>query len=204
LSRKFFAEKTAGPSTAVGMTIFAAWRGAENMNAFVALLRAVNVGGTGKLPMTELKAMCEAAGFQSVRTYIASGNVVFQSRKTEAQVKDALEAVLAAYVGKPVGVMVRTAAEMAAVLASNPFPNMPSNRTITYFLEGTPGNDALKSVANQSSEQLRLGLREIYVYYPDGMGNSKLKIPAAKHGTARNMNTIAKLAEMAANSISAA
>jgi len=52
------------------------------MNAFVALLRAVNVGGTGKLPMTELKAMCEEAGFKSVRTYIASGNVVFTSTKS--------------------------------------------------------------------------------------------------------------------------
>jgi uncharacterized protein (DUF1697 family) len=168
------------------------------MNAFVALLRAVNVGGTGKLPMTELKAMCEATGFRSVRTYIASGNVVFQSAKTEAQVKGALEAALAAYVGKPVGVLVRTAAEMAAVLARNPFPKMPGNRTVAYFLEGAPGSDALKSVSNQSSEQLRLGQREIYVYYPDGIGNSKLKIPAAKNGTARNMNTIAKLAEMAA------
>ncbi|MGA2535712.1 MAG: DUF1697 domain-containing protein, partial [Terracidiphilus sp.] len=57
------------------------------MKAFIALLRAVNVGGTGKLPMTELKSMCEAAGFKSVRTFIASGNVVFQSAKTESQVK---------------------------------------------------------------------------------------------------------------------
>jgi len=87
------------------------------MQAYIALLRAVNVGGTGKLPMTELKAMCEAAGFKSVQTYIASGNVVFKSAKTEAQVKAALDAALAAYVGKPVGVLVRTAAEMAAVLA---------------------------------------------------------------------------------------
>ena len=87
------------------------------MTAFVALLRAVNVGGTGKLPMSELKAMCEALGFEGVRTYIASGNVVFTSRKSEAAVKKALEARLEAYAGKPVGVMVRTAAEMQAVLA---------------------------------------------------------------------------------------
>ena len=78
------------------------------VNAYVALLRAVNVGGTGKLAMAELKAMCEAAGFLSVRTYIASGNVVFQSPKTEVQVKAALEAALSTYAGKPVGVMVRT------------------------------------------------------------------------------------------------
>lgn len=167
------------------------------MNAYVALLRAVNVGGTGKLPMTELKAMCEAAGFVSVRTYIASGNVVFQSPKGEAQVKAALEAAFTAYAGKPVGVMVRTATEMAAVLVQNPFSKMPGNRTVAFFLDAKPTVDALTSVTNQTNEQLRLGMREIYGYFPDGMGDSKLKIPAAKNGTARNMNTVAKLAEMA-------
>jgi uncharacterized protein (DUF1697 family) len=168
------------------------------MNAFIALLRAVNVGGTGKLPMTELKSMCEAAGFRSVRTYIASGNVVFQSAKIEAQVKATLEAALAAYAGKPVAVMVRTAAEMAAVVAGNPFSQMPGNRTMAFFLDRAPGADATKTVSNQTNEQIKLGVREIYGYFPDGMGVSKLKIPAAKNGTARNMNTIAKLAEMAA------
>jgi uncharacterized protein (DUF1697 family) len=169
------------------------------INAYIALLRAVNVGGTGKLPMTELKVMCEAAGFVSVRTYIASGNVVFQSTKTEAQVKAALEAALMAYAGKPVGVLVRTAAEMAAVLAHNPFSKMPGNRTVAYFLDSKPSAGALQAVTNQTSEQLQLGVREIYAYYADGIGDSKLKIPAAKNGTARNMNTIAKLSEMAAS-----
>jgi uncharacterized protein (DUF1697 family) len=168
------------------------------VTAYVALLRAVNVGGTGKLPMTELKDLCEKAGFKSVRTYIASGNVVFQSAKSEAQVKAALEAALANYAGKPVGVLVRTAAEIAEVLARNPFPQMPGNRTMAFFLDKPPAADALEGVFNQTTEQLRLGLREIYGYYPDGMGQSKLKIPAAKNGTARNMNTVAKLAEMAA------
>jgi uncharacterized protein (DUF1697 family) len=167
------------------------------VTAFVALLRAVNVGGTGKLPMVELKAMCEAVGFASVKTYIASGNVVFQSKKTEAQVKAALEKALAAYAGKPVGVMVRTAAEMAEVLARNPFAKMPGNRTVAFFLDGAPAADALEIVSNRTVEEVRLGLREVYAYYPDGMGNSKLKIPAVKSGTARNMNTVAKLAEMA-------
>ena len=168
------------------------------MTAYIALLRAVNVGGTGKLPMTELKTMCEKAGFKSVRTYIASGNVVFQSAKSEAQVKATLEATLANYAGKPVGVLVRTASEIAEVLARNPFLQMPGNRTMAFFFDNPPAADALKSVANQTTEQLRLGLREIYGYYPDGMGQSKLKIPSAKNGTARNMNTVAKLAEMAA------
>jgi uncharacterized protein (DUF1697 family) len=168
------------------------------MSAFIALLRAVNVGGTGKLPMTELKSMCEAAGFKSVKTYIASGNVVFQSAKTEAQVKAKLEAALAAYAGKPVGVMVRTAAEMAAVRADNPFADRPGNRTVAIFLENSPPTDALAAISGKADEELRLGRREIYVAYGAGMGTSKLKIPAAKTGTARNMNTVAKLAEMAA------
>jgi len=158
----------------------------------------VNVGGTGKLPMTELKSMCEAAGCKSVKTYIASGNVVFQSPKSEAQVKAALEKALAAYAGKPVGVMVRTAAEMAAVLEKNPFKKMPGNRVVAFFLDAALAGDALNNLANQTSEELQLGVREIYGYYPDGMGTSKLRIPAAKTGTARNMNTVAKLAEMAA------
>jgi uncharacterized protein (DUF1697 family) len=171
------------------------------MTAYVGLLRAVNVGGTGKLPMTELKSMCDASGFKSARTYIASGNVVFKSSLTEAKVKATLESALAAYAGKPVTVLVRTAEEMAAVLANNPFPEMPGNRTHAFFLDKAPAADALQAVSGQVAEKLgRLhpGQREIYVYYPDGAGQSKLKIPAAKNGTARNMNTVAKLAEMAA------
>ena len=98
------------------------------MTAFVALLRAVNVGGTGKLPMSDLTRICEAAGFTAVRTYIASGNVVFKSAATESEVKAVLENALRAYAGKPVGVLVRTASEIAEVLARNPFPKAPGNR----------------------------------------------------------------------------
>jgi uncharacterized protein (DUF1697 family) len=168
------------------------------MTAFIALLRAVNVGGTGKLPMSELVRMCEAAGFTLVRTYIASGNVVFSSRATEARVKARLEDALQSYAGKPVGVLVRTAAEMDAVLAGNPFPKAAAKWTVAIFLDAPPPRDTLKALSGQKNEAVRLGQREIYVHYPDGMGTSKLKIPAAKAGTARNMNTIAKLAEMAA------
>ena len=167
------------------------------MTAFIALLRAVNVGGTGKLPMSELKAMCEEAGFAAVRTYIASGNVVFASDQPEARVKAALEQRLQAYAGKPVGVLVRSAAELAGILARNPFPQAAPNRTAAIFLDEPPPADALDAISNQASEEVRLGVREIYVHYGDGMGQSRLKIPAATAGTARNMNTIAKLAEMA-------
>jgi uncharacterized protein (DUF1697 family) len=168
------------------------------MAAFIALLRAVNVGGTGKLPMSELKAMCEELGFASVGTYIASGNVVFSSRKSEAAIKSALEKRLAAYAGKPVGVLVRTAAEMAEVSAKNPFPKAKPNRTMAIFLHEAPPKDAIATARGRKDEEIKLGKREIYVHYGEGMGQSKLVIPAAKTGTARNMNTVATLAKMAA------
>jgi uncharacterized protein (DUF1697 family) len=168
------------------------------MAAFVALLRAVNVGGTGKLPMTELKAMCEELGFGAVRTYIASGNVVFTSRKSESAIKAALEKRLHAFAGAPVGVLVRSAAEMAEVLAGNPFSKMAPNRTVAIFLDKAPSADTLVGIRGQKDEEVKLGRREIYVHYGDGMGTSKLAIPGAKTGTARNMNTIATLAKMAA------
>jgi uncharacterized protein (DUF1697 family) len=169
------------------------------METFVALLRAVNVGGTGKLPMAELRALCEAAGFQAVRTYIASGNVVFRSALHEAEVKAALEARLMDWAGKPMGVIVRTAAEMAEVLAANPFPDAPGNRVAAIFLDEATSPTTLDGITGKAAdEDLRLGLREIYVRYGSGIGASRLVIPAAKSGTARNMNTVAKLTAMAA------
>jgi uncharacterized protein (DUF1697 family) len=154
------------------------------MTKYVALLRAVNVGGTGKLPMTELKSMCDSSGFLNARTYIASGNVVFESKLTESAVKAKLGKCLASYAGKPVDVMVRTGPEMAAILAKNPFKSRAPNATVAIFLDERP-------------PKVALGTREIYVHYGAGMGRSKLKIPAAKLGTARNMNTVAKLTEWA-------
>ena len=168
------------------------------MGAFVALLRAVNVGGTGKLPMRDLKAICEELGFARVRTYIASGNVVFTSRKSQAAIKIALQARLHAYAGKPVGVLVRSAAEMAQVLADNPFPDAPANRTMAVFLDRAPPADTLAGIGGQQDEQVALRRREIYIRYSEGMAKSKLVVPSAKTGTARNMNTVATLARMAA------
>ena len=167
------------------------------MTRYAALLRAVNVGGTGKLPMTELKSMCEATGFRNVRTYIASGNVVFESKLSESTVKTKLERCLAAYAKKPVGVMVRTGPELTAVLAGNPFKSQASNHTVAIFLDEPPPADTLQNVKSQTTEKVALGKREVYVFYLDNMAHSKLKIPAAKDGTARNMNTIAKLAQWA-------
>jgi uncharacterized protein (DUF1697 family) len=168
------------------------------MTTYIALLRAVNVGGTGKLPMAELRAMCESIGFAKVRTYIASGNVVFESKLSESSVKTKLERCLETYAGKQVGVLIRTGEELAAVLAGNPFQSAASNRTVAIFLDAPPPTDALAGVSGQQTEEIALGKREIYVHYGNGMAKSKLKIQAAKSGTARNMNTVAKLAEWAA------
>ena len=94
------------------------------MPVLVVLLRGVNVGGTGKLPMSDLKRLCEKAGFRNVRTYIASGNVVADRDGSETEARAAIEAELRTYAGKPVGVIVRTAAEMAKVVANTPSPSV--------------------------------------------------------------------------------
>lgn len=167
------------------------------MTRYVALLRAVNVGGTGKLPMSELTTMCRDAGFVRVETYTASGNVVFDSKAAPSRVKAELERRLRAHAGKPIGVVVRSAAEMRAVLQANPFPTADPKYTYAIFLDEPPPSDALTRVSGRQDEQLRLGKREIYVHYRSGMGRSKLRIPAAKTGTARNMNTVAKLVGIA-------
>lgn len=134
---------------------------------------------------------------EDVRTYIASGNVVLRSASSAAQVKTTLEASLLRYAGKPVGVLVRTAVEMAAILSANPFPQAAPNRLVVVFLEQAPAADTLATLSHVNGEEVALGARELYVHYGDGMADSKLKIPAAKTGTGRNLNTVAKLAKMA-------
>jgi uncharacterized protein (DUF1697 family) len=167
------------------------------MTPFVALLRAVNVGGTGKLPMSDLKAMCEQLGFLKVQTYIASGNVVFLSDLTEKEVKQKLEAGLQTYAGQKIDVFVRTPDELHWALNVCPYRDLSPSHTVLIFLDEAPPKDTIERAKNMTVERISLGNREIYVHYPDGQGRSKLIIPDAKAGTARNLNTVAKLAEMA-------
>jgi len=170
----------------------------ELMTGYVALLRAVNVGGTGTLPMSTQTNLCEAAGFAQVQTYIANGNVVFRSDSAKDQIRSALEDRLQGYAGKSVGVVVRTASEIADVLARNPFNDAPGNRVMALFVDGPLPGDPFDGVTGVKDEQIRLGKRELFVLYPSGMATTRLRIPSEKVGTARNMNTVAKLAEMAA------
>jgi uncharacterized protein (DUF1697 family) len=172
---------------------------ASQMQTFIALLRAINVGGTGKLPMADLKNMCRDSGFFDVRTYIASGNVILRSPLDEAGVKRALEARLQGYAGKPVGVVVRTYAEMAAIVAENPFSQAPGHRVTAIFLDHPVTASMLDNVTGRAEqEHIELGRREIFVHYGDGQAVTKLRIPASRNGTARSMNTVAKLAALSA------
>jgi uncharacterized protein (DUF1697 family) len=166
------------------------------VTGYVALLRAVNVGGR-QLKMDDLKRIASDLDLESPKTFIASGNLLFGSSKKEAAVKRDLERALHQHMGKPVEVMVRTAKELTQVVVANAFTKEPGNRVVAIFLDEAPPGDAIASAKNVTDERLALGTREIYVHFPGGQGRSKLKIPAATRGTARNMNTVAKLAELA-------
>ena len=168
------------------------------MTAYVALLRAVNVGGTGKLAKEELKAMGEACGFENVRTFINSGNLLFTSNLDEAAVRDRMERQVAEHFGKPVQVYVRSAAEMAGATARNPFGDDKPSRVMAHFIDEEPGAAMLDQARDVQGERLALGQRLIYVSYGAGIGKSKLKLPAVKQGTARNMNSVGKIAELLA------
>jgi len=167
------------------------------MTAYVALLRGVNLMGGTTLRMADLKALAEQLGLENVRTYIASGNLLFTSGKAEAAIKTALEAAVKRHMSRDVGVMVRTAKELAGVVEANPFAGEPGNKVVAIFFDEPPPAGSLEAATNIADERLALGKREIYVHYPSGQGRSKLNLRSRALGTARNMNTVAKLAELA-------
>ncbi len=166
------------------------------MAVYVALLRAVNVAGA-PLPMADLKAICEDLGFTDVKTYIQSGNVLFRSADSEAVVARRLDDALGARFGKNPGVMIRSAKQLRAIADGAPFPHAAPNFLLVHFLPHDAPNDALDRMVAPGGEEAKLAGAQIYVHYPDGSGRSKLKLPALKPGTSRNLNTVRKLTEMA-------
>ena len=136
------------------------------------------------------------AGYARVETYIASGNLLLDASASAAKVKADLERRLLDLAGKPIRIALRTAAEMKAVIAANPFPTAAGNFTIAIFLDAPPAADAARYATGSTNEKIRIGRREIYVHYPQGQDRSKLRLSAAKDGTARTMNTGSKMAEM--------
>jgi uncharacterized protein (DUF1697 family) len=163
------------------------------MTGWVALLRAVNVGGNNKIAMTELSALAARLGLDGARTYIASGNLLFASDLDEGALQTLIEDAIETQFGARIGVLVRSAAELADVAARCPWPERPGNRVVALFSDEVP---SLEGVRHQAGEVLALGRREIFIDYGEGMAGSKLVVPAAKAGTARNMNTVRKLAEL--------
>ena len=169
------------------------------MTAYVALLRAVNVAGTGKLPMAVLKRMGEECGFDKVRTFIASGNLLFVSNDGEKQVHACIAARIEAFFGRPIPIFVRSAGEMAELVSSNPFTDDKGSRVMAHVIEEQPTQAMLDAARQVQGERLALGPRAIYVSYGEGIGSSKLKLPAVAAGTARNMNSVAKIAALLAD-----
>lgn len=173
------------------------------MAVFVCLLRGVNVGGNQKLKMAELKELCEQAGLTDVATYLQSGNVVFRSRK-KTGVGDLVRKSLRERTGLDVSIILRTPAEMRDVIERNPISGETNpSRLLVVFLGDELSDDAKAMLLREraGAEQLHFGEREIYTYYPDGAGVSRLanaisdkrlKVPC----TARNWNTVVALAEM--------
>jgi uncharacterized protein (DUF1697 family) len=167
------------------------------MQTFVALLRGINVGGNNILPMTELKALCEKAGFKNVRTYIQSGNVIFESKIAEDKVVSKIESGLKKRLQNPVSVIVRTIEELENILSNNPFPEANPAQVGVLFLGQKVKQSLLEGFSKGGPEEIVLGDREVYIHFPIGMGKSKLKFPKeAKNGTVRNINTVKKLAEL--------
>ncbi len=168
------------------------------MTPYVALLRAVNVSGTGMLPMATLRSFGEDCGFANVRTFIASGNLLFRSDAGEAAARDALAQRVAGFFGKPVPVFVRSAADMRAMVAANPFTDDKPSRVMAYFLDEEPHQAMIDEARDVGGERLALGPRGVYVSYGEGIAKTRLKIPTIRKGTSRNMNSVAKIADLLA------
>ena len=171
-------------------------------SAYVALLRGVNVGGHRRVPMADLRGLCEGLGFGEVATYIQSGNVVFTSDHSVEEVGRRLEAAIAERFGfaVAVAVVVRTRAELAAVAASHPFAGRQTDlaKLHVVFFEEPPPPEAVAALkaADTSPDEVAVEGREAFVHYPNGSGRSKLSLDEFGEGTARNWRTVTKLLEL--------
>jgi uncharacterized protein (DUF1697 family) len=175
------------------------------MTAQIALFRAVNVGGR-KATSAELKALAEELGLEDARTLLQTGNLVFRSARTGAELEAKIERAFATHFGFASEVLVRNGRQWRAALAANPHAEMaekdPSHLVIMP-LKTAPDGDAVAALqaAIQGRETLAAAGRELFIAYPDGIGDSKLTGAVIERrlgvrGTARNWNTATKLAAM--------
>ncbi len=178
------------------------------MSVFVALLRAVNLGGSTQVAMSDLRDRVMALGFEDVRSLLNSGNLVFRARETDpGRVERRLDGEVAPGLGARSEFFVRSAAEWREVVAANPFPREAADdpgHLIATFLKDAPGAAAWQSLtaAITGRERVRGDGRQAYIVYPDGVGRSKLTAVLIERqlgtrGTSRNWNTVRKLDALA-------
>jgi uncharacterized protein (DUF1697 family) len=174
------------------------------MASYVGLLRGVNVGGHRKVPMGELRDALGELGWQNVRTLLASGNFVFETKAAKSEtLEKKLEADLKKSLGLVTDIMVRDAKEWNAIVARNPFVEEAESqpaRLLLVALKNEPDKAAIEKTRakNRGPERLDVIKRDAYVFYPDGVGASKLSLEALGSGTGRNWNTVLKLKAMLA------
>ena len=177
------------------------------MTAFVAFLRAVNVGGNNKVPMARLRDALGSAGLEEVTTVLQSGNVVFRSRKSSKAVAKTVEATIEETFGLQIGVVIRSAAELAAVAATNPFlsgePDPDPKRLHVVFFSARPAAAAVAKLDPDRSppDAFAVHACEAYLSYPGGSGRSRLTLDYLEktlgvRGTARNWRTVQRLATL--------
>jgi uncharacterized protein (DUF1697 family) len=172
----------------------------------IVLLRGINLGSRNRIAMPALRELLTGAGYDQVRTYVQSGNVVLESRHTPAAVAKACEELIAAELGLDIAVVVRTRDELAEVVRRDPLGDVAANpkRYQVSFLESEPDAKALEKVSALAVDGERIEAigREIYAWHPDGVARSKLWAGLAGKGlgmkaTARNWTTVTTLLQMA-------
>ncbi|GMU79043.1 MAG: hypothetical protein AMXMBFR46_18360 [Acidimicrobiia bacterium] len=171
----------------------------------VALLRGVNLGGSRSLKMADLRAVVESLGHTDVETYLQSGNVVFTPKGRASG--DQIHAAIQDATGLDTNVLIRTGEELAAVLATNPYPVEDPTKVVVTFLASAADAEltARFDAAAFAPEELTVHGTEVYLYLPFGQGRSKLtqalaklKTPGAASATTRNWRTVEALAAMTA------
>jgi uncharacterized protein (DUF1697 family) len=178
------------------------------MPVYIALLRGVNVGGRAKVAMSDLRALLTELGFEDPRSLRNSGNLVFRgAARKPPELERALSSALQGRLGLRSDVMIRTVPEWDGVIAGNPFPDEAQRdpgHLLALFLTGTANAAAVAALqgAIVGREIVRGSGRQIYAYYPDGVGRSKLTLPAIEaalgtRATGRNWNTVLKIAALA-------
>jgi len=172
------------------------------VTTYIALLKGINVGGNRRLPMADLKEALTQAGFESVRTILASGNVVLDAPRTEPAALEArLEAETTERLGVTTDYMVRDAAAWSALIAANPYPDVAASdpgRLLVVVMKTEPDVTKVRAHLDgfDGPERVSIVGREIFIHFPDGMGSSRLSIPRFGNGTARNWNTVIRLAAL--------